>query len=331
MNKIGILGSGSWATALAKISTENQNKINWYVRKEEFKTYFLTHQHNPKYLSQVNFDLDLVNMYTDINEFVQQTDILILATPSPYVRSILEPITVSLENKIVFIATKGIISEGLQLVSDFLHDSYGIPYEQLGTISGPCHAEEVAMENLSYLTFACLNETTSQLFKAKMQCEYIQTTTSTDLLGAELGAVIKNIYAIAGGIAHGLRFGDNFMAILMSNAIREMKKVLDVLYPTDNRDIKESAYLGDLLVTGYSTFSRNRMFGNMIGKGYTVKAAQMEMNMIAEGYYASACLRDLLQKQGISLDLPIIESIYDILYNKKRASVAFESLCEKLD
>lgn len=330
MNKIGIIGSGSWGTALAKIATEH-NQINWLVRNEEFKSYVETHQHNPNYLSQINFDLSLIELYVDINAFVKETDIIILATPSPYVKEVLSPITESMADKTIFIATKGIISDGLQLVSDFLHDSYAVPYEQMGTISGPCHAEEIAMENLSYLTFACQNETTSQIFEARMQCEYVQTTRSTDLLGAELGAVIKNIYAIAGGISHGLRFGDNFMAILMSNAIREMRRVLDILYPMESRDIKESAYLGDLLVTGYSTFSRNRMFGNMIGKGYTVKAAQMEMNMIAEGYYATACIHDLLKKQGISLDLPIIQTIYDILYNKKRASIAFKSLCDKLD
>ena len=329
MKKIGILGSGSWATALAKIATENNEEINWYVRTETNLTHFQNYKNNPRYLSQVDFSGKSIRYFADLNPFIEQTEVIILATPSPYIKAEFEKITANLETKIIFIATKGIIPDDYQLISDYLHDKYQIPYQQMGAIAGPCHAEEIAMERLSYLTFACADHRVADWFQQRMKCKYLITITNDDLLGSELGAVLKNIFAIAAGISHGLGYGDNYLAVLMANSIREMKQMVDLLYP-QHRDIKESAYLGDLLVTGYSVFSRNRMFGNMIGKGYTVKAAQMEMNMIAEGYFASACVYGLIENHHIDQAFPIIEAVHHILYQGLKPKKAFQQLSEKL-
>jgi len=328
---IGILGSGSWATALAKILCENQIKITWYIRKLSNINYLKKHHHNKNYLSSVGFDIEKLNLSDDINMVVEESDVLIIAIPSAFLKSALDQVKVSFKDKIVFNAVKGIIPESQKLVGEHFHDILGLDLNQIGVITGPCHAEEVALERLSYLTIACTDIKKAEMMATYLNCDYIKCNISQDIIGTEYAAVLKNIYAIAAGIAHGLGYGDNFQSVLMSNAIREMKRFIKKRYKM-KRNINDSAYLGDLLVTGYSNFSRNRYFGNMIGKGYTVKSAMMEMSMIAEGYYATDSAYFLSKKDGKKkAKTPIINAVYDVLYNYKNPKECFEKLTHKLN
>ncbi|TNF77716.1 MAG: glycerol-3-phosphate dehydrogenase, partial [Bacteroidetes bacterium] len=282
--KFAVLGGGSWGTALVKMLCENLEEVGWYMRNTEALEYLREHGHNPNYLSSVTFNTSRLRLTDCIDEAVSAADILIFAIPSAFLEKELNKLKVSLKDKTIFSAIKGIVPESGKIVGEHFHDLYDIPFKQIGVITGPCHAEEVALERLSYLTIACADKTRAKKVADALSSSYIKTKVSKDIIGTEYAAMLKNIYAIAAGIAHGLGYGDNFQSVLMSNAIREMKRYTKRLYNID-RNINHSAYLGDLLVTGYSTFSRNRMFGNMIGKGYTVKSAMMEMNMVAEGYY----------------------------------------------
>ena len=326
--KFAVIGGGSWATALAKMLCENQVKIAWYMRN----TYALEHlklqKHNPNYLSSVAFDTNKLQLTNDINEAIQFADIIIFAIPSAFLSAELEKMTASLEGKIIFSAIKGIVPETSLIVGEHFHEIFNIPYDNIGVITGPCHAEEVALERLSYLTIACSDKEKAKYVAKNLASYYIKTKTSDDIVGTEYAAVLKNIYSIAAGIAHGLGYGDNFQAVLISNAIREMKKFIRKVHKM-KRNINDSAYLGDLLVTGYSVFSRNRMFGNMIGKGYTVKSAQMEMSMVAEGYYACKSAYNL--NLEYKAKTPIIDAVYQILYEGKNAKAVFSKLTEKLD
>lgn len=330
--KIGIIGSGSWATALAKILCENNQQINWYFRDDETISYLIKHKHNKDYLSSVQFNLDQLYLSSDINTIVKSSNILIIAIPSAFLMSALNQVEDSLfKDKIIFNAVKGIFPENQKLVGEHFHDVVNLDLNQIGVITGPCHAEEVALERLSYLTVACSELSTAKMMAKNLSCDYIKCTTSEDIIGTEYAAVLKNIYAIAAGIAHGLGYGDNFQAVLMSNAIREMKRFIRKRYKM-KRNINDSAYLGDLLVTGYSNFSRNRYFGNMIGKGYTVKSAMMEMTMIAEGYYATDSAYFLSKKDGKKkAKTPIINAVYQVLYNNKNPKDIFEKLTFKLN
>ncbi|MBS3739002.1 NAD(P)H-dependent glycerol-3-phosphate dehydrogenase [Mesohalobacter halotolerans] len=329
--RIGIIGSGSWATALAKMLCENVDSINWYIRDADTIKYISINHHNKDYLSSVAFDLNQLYMNNDINTIVEQSDILIIAIPSAFLKSELDKITVPLKHKIIFNAVKGIIPENQKLVGEYFHDIIGLDLAQIGVITGPCHAEEVALERLSYLTIACADIDRAKMMSEKLSCHYIKCSTSEDIIGTEYAAVLKNIYAIAAGIAHGLGYGDNFQSVLMSNAIREMKRFIKKRYKM-KRNINDSAYLGDLLVTGYSNFSRNRYFGNMIGKGYTVKSAMMEMNMIAEGYYATESAYLLSKQDGKKkAKTPIINAVYKVIYKNKNPKSVFEKLTFKLN
>jgi glycerol-3-phosphate dehydrogenase (NAD(P)+) len=328
--KVGIVGSGSWATAIAKMLCENNTSINWYVRDSKTLDYIKTHQHNKDYLSSVTFDLDKLQLYDDINRVVENSDILIIVIPSAFLKSELDMVTVSFKDKIVFNAVKGIIPENKKLVGEYFHDVKGLDLDQIGVITGPCHAEEVALERLSYLTIACSDVNNAEYMAEQLRCEYIKCNISEDIIGTEYASVLKNIYAIAAGIAHGLGYGDNFQSVLMSNAIREMKRFIKDRYKM-KRNINDSAYLGDLLVTGYSNFSRNRYFGNMIGKGYTIKSAMMEMNMIAEGYYAAESAYHLSKSSKKKNRTPIIKAVYDILYKNKSPKEEIQKLTLKLN
>jgi glycerol-3-phosphate dehydrogenase (NAD(P)+) len=326
--KFAVIGGGSWATAIAKMLCENQEKIAWYMRS----TYALEHlkhqKHNPNYLSSVAFDLNKLQLSNEINDAVKFADILIFAIPSAFLSAEMEKLTESLEGKIIISAIKGIVPETSLIVGEHFHKQYQIPYENIGVITGPCHAEEVALERLSYLTIACSDKEKATYIAKNVSSYYIKAKTSDDIIGTEYAAVLKNIYSIAAGIAHGLGYGDNFQAVLMSNAIREMKRFIKKVHRM-KRNINNSAYLGDLLVTGYSIFSRNRMFGNMIGKGYTVKSAQMEMSMIAEGYYATNSAYKL--NLDYKAKTPIIDAVYQVLYEGKEAKEVFTKLTEKLN
>ena len=328
--KITVLGGGSWATALVKMLTENSDDVHWYMRSVYAIEHIKKEGHNPNYLSSVELQKERINLTSSIDEAVSASDLLVFAIPSAFLETELQKLTVSLENKIIFSAIKGIVPETGLIVGEHFHENYNIPFENIGVITGPCHAEEVALERLSYLTIACADEKKAELVAAHLQSHYIKTKISDDIIGTEYAAMLKNIYAIAAGIAHGLGYGDNFQSVLMSNAIREMKKFIDRVHKM-KRNINNSAYLGDLLVTGYSTFSRNRMFGNMIGKGYTVKSAQMEMNMVAEGYYATKSAHLLNQKHEKKSKTPIMDAVYEILYEHKNPKKIFKKLTDKID
>lgn len=327
---IGILGGGSWATALAKMLCENNSRINWYIRNPKTIDFIKQHRHNKDYLSSVQFDINKLNLNDNINDIVKASDILIMAIPSAFLKTALDKVNVSFKNKIIFNAVKGIMPENKKLVGEYFHDVVGLELGQIGVITGPCHAEEVALERLSYLTIACSNVDNAEYMASQLRCNYIKCNISEDIIGTEYAAVLKNIYAIAAGIAHGLGYGDNFQSVLMSNAIREMKRFIKNRYKM-KRNINDSAYLGDLLVTGYSNFSRNRYFGNMIGKGYTIKSAMMEMNMIAEGYYAAESAYYLSTTSKKKNRTPIIKAVYQILYENKDPKEVIEKLTLKLN
>nr|BFF36114.1 NAD(P)H-dependent glycerol-3-phosphate dehydrogenase [Tenacibaculum mesophilum] len=326
--KIAVLGGGSWATAIVKMLSENLETIGWYMRSIYAIEHIKRNKHNPSYLSSAELHPEQLDLSENINYIVENYDVLIFAVPSAFLNGELEKLTASLENKVIFSAIKGIVPESGLIVGEHFHEKYNIPYENIGVISGPCHAEEVAMERLSYLTLACQDEEKAKKLSKAIAGRYIKTKISDDIIGTEYAAMLKNIYAIAAGIAHGLGYGDNFQAVLMSNGIREMKRFIKKIHKM-KRNINNSAYLGDLLVTGYSTFSRNRMFGNMIGKGYTVKSAMLEMSMVAEGYYATKSAYKINQKNKAKT--PIIDAVYNVLYDKKEAKDEFLKLTNRLD
>ncbi|MGZ3900513.1 MAG: NAD(P)H-dependent glycerol-3-phosphate dehydrogenase [Bacteroidia bacterium] len=325
---IGIVGSGSWATALAKLFLNNCSSINWFIRNQSDIDYFKEYTNNPKYLSSVDFDVSKIKFTSSVKECIQKSDYLILAVPSAFLHDTFNEITpADLENKIFFSAIKGIVPQHNLIVGEYLNNIYKVPFQNIGVITGPCHAEEVAMEKLSYLTIASQNVSNAQTVSGLLNCRYLRSTVSDDIYGTEYSAVLKNVIAVAGGICHGLGYGDNFLAVLVSNAIQEIKRFVDAVHPI-SRDINASAYLGDLLVTAYSQFSRNRTFGTMIGKGYSVKNAQLEMNMIAEGYYAVKCVYEINKSHNVHM--PITTAVYNIIYLHKDAKREMESLSKLL-
>jgi glycerol-3-phosphate dehydrogenase (NAD(P)+) len=326
--KFAVIGGGSWATAITKMLCVNLSEVSWYMRNDSAIEHIKTHKHNPNYLSSVEFDTNKLLLTSDINEAVAYADYIIFAIPSAFLSNELSKLTVSLQDKVIFSAIKGIVPETSLIVGEHFHFQYDIPYYNIGVITGPCHAEEVALERLSYLTIACGDANKAKVVAEHLSGNYIKTKITDDIIGTEYAAMLKNIYAIAAGIAHGLGYGDNFQSVLMSNGIREMKKFIKKVHKM-KRNINDSAYLGDLLVTGYSVFSRNRMFGNMIGKGYTVKSAMMEMSMISEGYYATKSAYKL--NQGYGAKTPIIDAVYEILYEGKDAKTIFKKLTDQLD
>ena len=324
---IAVIGGGSWATALVKMLSNNVSELHWWMRNEEATQQIKDTKRNPRYLSSVIIDTKIVHVSSDLNEICKTADIIILAVPSAFLHTSLSNLNVDLSSKILFSTVKGIIPERNQIVGAYLQNEYQIPSDQIGVIMGPCHAEEVALERLSYLTVACENMPTAEYMASQLSCRYIKTTTSNDIYGAEYAAVLKNVVAVAAGIAHGLGYGDNYLSVLVSNAIREIKRFVDTVHP-NGRDIKDSAYLGDLLVTAYSKFSRNRTFGTYIGKGYSVKAAQMDMNMVAEGYYAVKCIKEI--NKEFQVRMPITDSVYRIVYEKMAPRLEFKLLSEEL-
>lgn len=328
---ISVIGGGSWATAIVKILCENVPKVTWYMRNKETILHIKKEQHNPNYLSSVEFDISQLDLTSNINYAIKKSAIIIFVVPSAFLETELSRLNVSLADKIIFSAIKGIVPESYLIVGEHFNEKYNVPFENIGVITGPCHAEEVALERLSYLTIASATEAHALLIAKYMSSNYIKCKVSEDVIGTEYAAVLKNIYAIAAGIAHGLGYGDNFQSVLMSNSIREMKRFIKKRYKM-KRNINDSAYLGDLLVTGYSVFSRNRFFGNMIGKGYTVKSAQMEMSMIAEGYYATKSAYKINENNGKrKVKIPIVEAVHKILYESKNPRKIFNKLAEKLD
>jgi glycerol-3-phosphate dehydrogenase (NAD(P)+) len=318
-----VLGSGSWATAIVKLLSANLPNVGWYVREQEFADHITQHRHNPQFLTEVEFDLRHITLYVDVNEAVRSSDVLIMVIPSAFIEVWMQGLTEDIRAKFVVSAVKGILPESNRTVLEYLHDEFGADFANMGIVTGPCHAEEVALERLSYLTFACKNLSNSKAVAEVFAGSFMRTILSTDIHGTEYAAILKNIYAVTAGVCHGLGYGDNFQAVMVCNAHVEMKRFLHTLFPA-NREPANSPYLGDLLVTCYSQFSRNRMFGNMIGKGYRVRDAQLEMSMVAEGYYATKCVHQLNAKYGI--DLPIADAMYRILYEGANARKEIEKL-----
>ena len=326
--KFAVFGGGSWATAIVKMLCENLDQVGWYMRNVDAIKHIKKEQHNPNYLSAVEFNTNKLKLSNDINEMVEYADYLVFVIPSAFIHQELEKLKASLDGKVIISAIKGIVPESSLIVGEHFNTYLNVAFDDIGVISGPCHAEEVALERLSYLTIACADDTKAAIVSNHLSCDYIKCKISDDVIGTEYAAMLKNIYAIAAGIAHGLGYGDNFQSVLMSNAIREMKRYVKKVHKM-KRNINNSAYLGDLLVTGYSLFSRNRQFGNMVGKGYTVKSAQIEMSMIAEGYYATKSAFKIAKDN--SSCTPIIDTVYQVLYAAKNPKKEFKKLTDKLN
>lgn len=339
--KIAIIGGGSWATAIAKIVINHTHHIGWYMRRDDRIEDFKRLQHNPAYLTSVHFNIDEIDFSSNLNDIVQRYDTLVFVTPSPYLKNHLKKLKTRISDKFIVTAIKGIVPDENLVCSEYFHQVFDVPYSNLACIGGPSHAEEVALDRLSYLTVACSDDEKAQAFADVLASNVIKTKTSADVLGIEYASVLKNVYAIAAGICSGLKYGDNFQAVLMSNALQEMNRFLTVVrdMQTKGRDdmpmtrnqaeqpaINDSAYMGDLLVTGYSNFSRNRTFGSMIGKGYSVKSAQIEMEMIAEGYFGTKCMKETNRR--LHVNMPILDAVYNILYERIAPQIEIKLLTD---
>lgn len=325
MKKFAVLGAGSWGTALVKILLEDPEvHIDWWVRNQQAAEFIGNHGSNPKYLRSVKLDTNRLTTSTELSEVIEHNEVLILVTPSAFVYDLFHPLdNTILQGKKVISAVKGVIPQTLQILGDYFFTDKELPIDQFGVITGPCHAEEVAQERLSYLTFASTNKAFSEQMAQQLNADYIRCTASADIYGTEITAVLKNVYAIAAGMSHHLGYGDNFQAVLVSNAIREIKRFIAAVHPID-RDTDGSAYLGDLLVTAYSQYSRNRTLGSMLGKGYSVRSALMEMEMVAEGYYATESIHELNKKYKV--DMPILDFVYKVIYQKAHPKSALAAL-----
>ena len=323
--KIAIIGGGSWATAIAKIVIGKTYHIGWYIRRDDSIENFRRMGHNPNYLTSVRFNVDNIFFSSDLNKIVEAYDTLVFVIPSPYLKNHLKKLKTRLRDKFIITAIKGLVADDNLACSEFFHNVYDVPISSLACIGGPSHAEEVALERLSYLTVGCSDQDKAQAFADVIASEYIKTKTSSDVLGIEYSSVLKNVYAIAAGICSGLKYGDNFQAVLMANAVQEMSRFLSAIYPLE-RNVYDSVYLGDLLVTGYSNFSRNRTFGTMIGKGYSVKSAQIEMEMIAEGFFGTKCMKE--KNRHMHVNMPILDAVYNILYERISPQIEIKLLTD---
>ena len=323
--KIAIIGGGSWATAIAKIVVSHTHHIGWYMRRDDQIEDFRRLSHNPSYLTSVHFDINEIYFDSDLNKIVQLYDTLVFVVPSPYLKNHLKRLKTRLKDKYIITAIKGIVPDENLVCSEYFHQVFDVPYDNLACLGGPSHAEEVALERLSYLTVGCADQEKARAFADVLTSQFIKTKTSTDVIGIEYSSVLKNVYAIAAGICSGLKFGDNFQAVLLANAVQEMERFMKTVHPID-RNVYDSVYLGDLLVTGYSNFSRNRVFGSMIGKGYSVKSAQMEMEMIAEGYFGTKCMKEI--NRHYHVNMPILDAVYNILYERISPQVEIKLLTD---
>ncbi len=326
--RIAVIGGGSWGTALVKLLSTNAPRVGWWIRRPETIAHITKYGHNPDYISAAQFEVERLAMDADIHAVVRDADVLVVAVPSAFLKAtveLLEP--AELKGKTLFSAVKGIVPETNQIVGEYLFQHWGVRTEDFGVICGPCHAEEVALERLSYLTIASQDVANARAMGDALNGRFMKTTLSDDIYGTEYAAILKNVIAVASGISVGLGYGDNFRAVLVSRAIQEIDRFVKAVHPIE-RDIKEPAYLGDLLVTAYSTFSRNREFGTMVGKGYSVRAAQLEMNMVAEGFYAVKCVHEINQR--LKVDMPITEATYRVLYEKVAPNMEMRLLSEKL-
>lgn len=324
---VAIIGGGSWATALAKIISKNVTHFHWFIYEQEIIDHLKQYGHNPQYISSVEFDVSKITFHNNIKEAIESAGIIIFVVPSAFVKSLLGTIDIDFTGRFFVNAVKGLVPDDNVTVTEYFQEQFSIPYNKVAVVSGPCHAEEVALERLSYLTVGAEFSQDAEVIAKLIATPYISTVISDDVYGIEFGAVLKNVYALGAGINHGLGYGDNFQAVYVSNAIREMEMFLGRVFELD-RHLFHSVYLGDLLVTAYSQFSRNRTFGNMVGKGYTVQSAMMELNMVAEGYYACKSIYEVNQKYKV--DMPIADAVYKILYEKANPAAEIKALAQKL-
>ena len=327
-SQFAVIGSGSWATALVKALCNNLQHINWYIREPEIRNSVLTHRTNCLYMSSIQLDTSKIRIFDNADEAVRRSDVLLFVVPAAFLKVTTDNMTVKFTDKMVFSAIKGIVPGENLTVGEYFNRRFDLPFNRFGVVSGPTHAEEVAFERFSCLTVACKERQWAEMMATQLNCRYIKTIISNDIYGIEYAGIIKNIVALCVGITHGLGYGDNFTAVLVSNGFAEIKRFIQQTYPAE-RVPEQSAYLGDLLVTCYSQFSRNRTFGTMIGKGYSVTSAQLEMNMVAEGYYAVECMYEIKKRHDI--DMPIVNAVYNILYKKKSPAAEIRALCEKFD
>jgi len=325
--KVAVIGGGSWATGIAKMLLGNLSHIHWYIYEKEIIDHIKKHRRNPVYLSTIEFDPKKITFFNHLRDAIECSQVIIVVVPSVHIKPLFEKEKIDLSDKFLINASKGIIPGENISITEYFRKKYHVPEEKIGLISGPSHAEEIAMERITYLTCAASSEKNAEKIASLIRQHYVKTVTSLDVTGIEYGAVMKNIYALAAGIAHGLGYGDNFTAVLIANAIREMERMLAKIFHHERR-LFHSAYLGDLLVTAYSQFSRNRTFGMMIGKGYSVRAALVEMNQVAEGYYATRCIHEINQQYKVNI--PIAETVYNVLYKNSPAAKEFEMLCNTL-
>ena len=325
VGKTAIIGGGSWATAIAKIVIGHTHHLGWYMRRDDRIEDFRRLGHNPAYLTSVHFDVDEIFFSSDINKIVEAYDTLVFVTPSPYLKSHLKKLKTRIKDKFIITAIKGIVPDENLVCSEYFHRVYDVPYDNLAVIGGPSHAEEVALQRLSYLTVGCADQEKAQAFTEVLSSEFIKTKVASDVLGIEYSSVLKNVYAIAAGICSGLMYGDYFQAVLISNAVQEMIRFMTAVIPIE-RNVYDSVYLGEVLVTGYSNFSRNRTFGSMIGKGYSVKSAQIEMEMIAEGYFGTKCMKEI--NRHMHVNMPILDAVYNILYERINPQIEIKLLTD---
>ncbi|MCM1501597.1 MAG: NAD(P)H-dependent glycerol-3-phosphate dehydrogenase [Bacteroidales bacterium] len=323
----GVIGYGSWATAIVSLLARNGNEVHWHIRNREVYEGLMTEGRNPKYLNEIEFDRKLIHPEMDINKVVAGSDIVIMAAPSAYLKDFLAPLTVPLKDKFIVSAIKGIIPGDYKTAVEYLHDRYNLTYKQIGIVSGPSHAEEVSRGRTSYLSVVCTDIENARAIGHRIGTDFLMLHYSSDIYGVEYAAILKNIYALAAGIATGLGYGDNFLAMLISCCAKEMTRFLRESYPAE-RDTMNPEYLGDLLVTCYSAYSRNRRLGQLIGHGCTVKSALNEMTMIAEGYFAADCIRHINFRHKV--DMPIADMVYNVLYSKASARKSMKELVKKL-
>jgi len=326
--RIAVIGGGSWATALAKLMLNHVDSLTWYIRNPDDIEHFKKHRCNPKYISSMTLPVEKVHFTNDIKKAIRENDVLLFAIPSAFLHASIRDLhPLDFKDKFVISAIKGIIPENLMVITDYFNKVFDISYNNMAIVSGPCHAEEIASERLSYLTVASKKRSKAEALSRLLVCDFIHTIISKDIIGIEYAAILKNIIAIGSGICHSIGYGDNFQAVLVSNAIREMKRFINEV-DAEKRTVDSSAYLGDLLVTAYSQYSRNRTFGTMIGKGYSVQSAALELNMIAEGYYAAKCVHDINLK--VKVNMPIVETVYSILYENAKPAEAIKELTTQL-
>ncbi len=323
-----VVGNGSWATALVKLLSETQDKLYWFVRNHENIEFIRKYKRNPTYLRSAALNTDRLIISDDLDEVVAASDVIVFCIPSTYFLAQIKNGTVPLDGKYIISAIKGFVSKNNLTIAEYFNQVHNIPFDRIAVVSGPTHAEEVAMERLSYLTISSKRIEVADMLSKAFASRYVKTITGTDIYGVEYSAGMKNVYAIACGVCHALGYGDNFMAVLVTSAYNEMVHFMDLSHPDPTRVPSRSAYLGDLLVTCYSQFSRNRTFGGMIGKGYSVISAQTEMNMVAEGYYATKCIFEIAR--DCKIHLPIVDAMYRILYENENTEFVIRELADSL-